>query len=130
MSAFFAKYGRSVLRRWAGSPSFNTLVNQSVIAAPVSVTQSWECDIMPLNKQAAPPSWVRKMRYPITRKKKIALGRNPNEPITCSHCGGQAELMRRTLHPTIKGEIWTFECRACGEQIEMSKLLPNSHRKS
>jgi hypothetical protein len=25
-----------------------------------------------------------------------------------AHCGGQADLMRRALHPKIKGEIWTF----------------------
>ena len=46
----------------------------------------------------------------------------PVEPITCPHCGGQAYLMRRTLHPTIKGEIWTFECKDCRKQTEKSVL--------
>jgi hypothetical protein len=31
-------------------------------------------------------------------------------------------LMRRTLHPKIKGELWTFECKDCGKQTEKSKL--------
>jgi transcription elongation factor Elf1 len=44
------------------------------------------------------------------------------EPITCPHCGGQAYLMRRTLHPKIKGEIRTFECKDCGKQTEKSVL--------
>ena len=44
------------------------------------------------------------------------------EPITCPHCRGHAYLMRRTLHPKIKGEIWTFECRDCGKQTEKSVL--------
>jgi MoaA/NifB/PqqE/SkfB family radical SAM enzyme len=44
------------------------------------------------------------------------------EPIACSHCPGQAYLMRRTLHPKIKGEIWTFECKDCGKQTEKSVL--------
>jgi transcription elongation factor Elf1 len=44
------------------------------------------------------------------------------EPITCPYCGGQAYLMRRTLHPKIKGEIWTFECKNCGKQTEKSVL--------
>ena len=35
---------------------------------------------------------------------------------------GQAYLMRRTLHPKIKGETWTFECKACGKQTEKSVL--------
>jgi transcription elongation factor Elf1 len=48
--------------------------------------------------------------------------RTPTEPITCSHCGGQAYLMRRTLHPKIKAEIWTFECKDCGKQTEKSVL--------
>ncbi len=30
--------------------------------------------------------------------------------------------MRRTLHPKIKGEIWTFECKDCGKQTEKSVL--------
>jgi ribosomal protein L37AE/L43A len=50
------------------------------------------------------------------------LIKTPIEPITCPHCGGQAYLMRRTLHPKIKGEIWTFECKNCGKQTEKSKL--------
>ena len=43
-------------------------------------------------------------------------------PITCPHGGGEAYLMRRTLHPKIKGEIWTFECKDCGKQTEKSVL--------
>src|SRR5262245_10316740 len=54
------------------------------------------------------------------------------EPIICPHCGGQAYLMRRTLHPKVKGEIWTFECkiavnrpkRACCIRVE---LIAHSH---
>jgi len=46
----------------------------------------------------------------------------PTEPITCPHCGGQAYIMRRTLHPKIKGEVWTFECGGCGKQTEKSVL--------
>jgi transcription elongation factor Elf1 len=46
----------------------------------------------------------------------------PIKPITCAHCGGQAYLMRRTLHPKIKGEIWTFECKDCSKQTEKSVL--------
>jgi len=46
----------------------------------------------------------------------------PTEPITCSQCEGQAYLMRRTLHPKIKAEIWTFECKDCGKQMEKSVL--------
>jgi hypothetical protein len=53
-------------------------------------------------------------------KKKAAKPRI--EPITCPDCGGQSDLMRRTPHPNIKGEIWTFECRKCGKQSEKSKL--------
>ena len=44
------------------------------------------------------------------------------EPITCLHCGKHAYLMRRTPHPKIKGEVWTFECKDCGKQTEKSKL--------
>jgi len=44
------------------------------------------------------------------------------EPIACPHCGGQASIKRRTLHPRIKGELWTFECKDCGKQTEKSKL--------
>jgi hypothetical protein len=44
------------------------------------------------------------------------------EPIVCPHCGGQASIMRRTPHPNIKGELWTFECKDCGKQTEKSKL--------
>jgi transcription elongation factor Elf1 len=44
------------------------------------------------------------------------------EPITCPHCGRQAFIMRRTLHPKIKGEIRTFECKDCGKQTEKSVL--------
>jgi ribosomal protein L37AE/L43A len=55
------------------------------------------------------------------RKKKSAE-KLPIEPVICPNCGGRADLMRRTLHPKIKGEIWTFECRNCGEQSEKSKL--------
>ena len=56
------------------------------------------------------------------RKKSLSGKQTRIEPITCPHCGGQAYLMRRTLHPEIKGEIWTFECKDCGKQTEMSKL--------
>ena len=55
-------------------------------------------------------------------RRKSAPVRQTIEPITCPHCGGQANLMRRTLHPKIKGEIWTFECKDCGKQTEQSKL--------
>jgi transcription elongation factor Elf1 len=54
--------------------------------------------------------------------KKTASKQTYIEPITCPHCGGQAHLMRRTLHPKIKGELWTFECKECGKQTEKSKL--------
>ena len=56
------------------------------------------------------------------RKKSASAKQAYIEPITCPHCGGQANLMRRTLHPKIKGEIWTFECKDCGKQTEKSKL--------
>ena len=56
------------------------------------------------------------------RKKSTSVKQTRIEPITCPHCGGQAYLMRRTLHPKIKGEIWTFECKNCGKQTEKSKL--------
>jgi transcription elongation factor Elf1 len=57
------------------------------------------------------------------RKKKSTPVEKPRiEPITCPYCGGQADLMRRTLHPKIKGEIWTFECKDCGKQTEKSVL--------
>ena len=46
----------------------------------------------------------------------------PTEPIICPACGSRAYLMRRTLHPKIKGEIWTFECKDCGKQTEKSVL--------
>jgi ribosomal protein L37AE/L43A len=46
------------------------------------------------------------------------------DPIICPQCGGRAELMRRTLHPKIKGEIWTFECTGCDQQTELSRLHP------
>ena len=55
-------------------------------------------------------------------RKKSASAKQYIEPITCPDCGGQANLMRRTLHPKIKGEIWTFECKDCGKQTEQSKL--------
>jgi ribosomal protein L37AE/L43A len=55
------------------------------------------------------------------RKKKSAK-KPPIEPIICPNCDGRADLMRRTPHPNIKGEIWTFECRKCGRQSEKSKL--------
>jgi transcription elongation factor Elf1 len=57
--------------------------------------------------------------------KLIKARKNPQtyiEPITCPYCGGQAYLIRRTLHPKIKGELWTFECKDCGKQTEKSKL--------
>ena len=56
------------------------------------------------------------------RKKSASAKQNYIEPITCPHCGGQAHLMRRTPHPKIKGEVWTFECKDCGKQTEKSKL--------
>jgi DNA-directed RNA polymerase subunit RPC12/RpoP len=46
------------------------------------------------------------------------------EPITCPHCGGRADMMRRTPHPAIKGEIRTFECRQCGKHTEKSAFYP------
>ena len=55
-------------------------------------------------------------------RKKTASKQTYIEPIACPHCGGQAHLMRRTLHPKIKGELWTFECKDCGKQTEKSKL--------
>ena len=48
------------------------------------------------------------------RRKNTDVRPTPTEPITCPHCGGQAYLMRGTLHPKIKGEIWTFECKDQG----------------
>ena len=56
------------------------------------------------------------------RKKSTSVKQTYIEPITCPLCRGQADLMRRTLHPKIKGEIWTFECKDCGKQTEVSKL--------
>ena len=56
------------------------------------------------------------------RRKPTSVKQAYSEPITCPHCGGQAYLMRRTLHPKIKGEIWTFECKDCGKQTDKSKL--------
>jgi hypothetical protein len=56
------------------------------------------------------------------RKKSTFVKQTYIESITCPHCGGQAYLMRRTPHPKIKGEIWTFECKDCGKQTEKSKL--------
>ena len=56
------------------------------------------------------------------RRKPTSVRQTYSEPITCPHCGGQAYLMRRTLHPKIKGEIWTFECKDFGKQAEKSKL--------
>ena len=56
------------------------------------------------------------------KKSKSPVETPPIEPITCPHCGGQAYLMRRTLHPKIKGEIWTFECKDCSKQTEKSVL--------
>jgi transcription elongation factor Elf1 len=56
------------------------------------------------------------------RKTSISVKQAYIEPITCPHCGGHAFLMRRTLHPKIKGEVWTFECKDCGKQTEKSKL--------
>ena len=41
---------------------------------------------------------------------------------TCPDCGAKAYLMRRPLHPKIKGEIPTFECKDCGKQTEKSVL--------
>ncbi|MGC1698166.1 MAG: hypothetical protein WA796_05490 [Pseudolabrys sp.] len=56
------------------------------------------------------------------RKKSASAKKTYIEPITCPHCGGQAYLMRRTPHPEIKGEVWTFESKDCGKQTEKSKL--------
>jgi rRNA maturation protein Nop10 len=56
------------------------------------------------------------------RKKSASAKPTYIEPITCPHCGGQASIMRRTPHPQIKGEVWTFECKDCGKQTEKSKL--------
>src|SRR6476660_9679475 len=56
------------------------------------------------------------------REKPASAKQTYIEPIACPHCGGQAHLMRRTLHPKIKGELWTFECKDCGKQTEKSKL--------
>ena len=36
-------------------------------------------------------------------EKNTDLRPTPTEPITCPHCGGQAYLMRGTLHPKTKG---------------------------
>ena|SRR5262245_44307382 len=58
----------------------------------------------------------------VQKKPSTFVRPTPTEPITCSHCGGRAYLMRRTLHPKIKGEIWTFECKDCGKQTEKSVL--------
>ena len=55
-------------------------------------------------------------------KKSSDVRQTPIKPITRAHCGGQAYLMRRTLHPKIKGEIWTFECKDCSKQTEKSVL--------
>ena len=56
------------------------------------------------------------------RKKSASDKQTYIEPIKCPHCGGQASIMRRTPHPNIKGEVWTFECKDCGKQTEKSKL--------
>jgi hypothetical protein len=65
------------------------------------------------------------MRYRLMRKQKsTSVDGRRIEPINCPHCGGRSYLMRRTLHPNIKGEIWTFECKDCDKQTEMSKLHP------
>ena len=38
-------------------------------------------------------------------------------PVACPHCGGMANLMRRTPDPQYpKDEIRTFECATCGKQ--------------
>jgi DNA-directed RNA polymerase subunit RPC12/RpoP len=56
------------------------------------------------------------------KKKSTSVEKPVIEPIICPECGGRGDLMRRTPHPKIKGEIWTFECRDCGKQTELSKL--------
>jgi hypothetical protein len=55
------------------------------------------------------------------RRKSASLKQTYIEPITCPHCGGQASLMRRTLHPKIKGEILTFS--RCLRVASASALL-------
>ena len=39
-------------------------------------------------------------------------------PIRCSECDGNAHLSRRAPHPFEGLEIRTFECHACGHQVE------------
>ena len=42
-------------------------------------------------------------------------------PLARERCGGQAPLIRRTPHTAKRGaEVWTFECRDCGEQMQQT----------
>jgi hypothetical protein len=46
------------------------------------------------------------------------------EPIACVKCQEHAYLIRRAPDPDIPGnEIHTFQCPACGHQIEQSVTL-------
>jgi hypothetical protein len=69
-------------------------------------------------------SFSRVFLHSIPMKKSVPAEKRRIEPITCPDCGGQADLMRRTLHPKIKCEIRTFECRQCGKQSEKSTFHP------
>ena len=61
------------------------------------------------------------------RRKPTSVTQTYSEPITCPHCGGQAYVMRRTLHPKIKGEIWTFEWRiAVSKPKRANCITPNN----
>src|SRR5215471_18475445 len=61
------------------------------------------------------------------KKRHLPVLSRPHRAITCN-CGEQAYLMRRTLHPKIKGEIWTFECKDCGKQTEKACCIKGQAR--
>jgi Zn ribbon nucleic-acid-binding protein len=52
-------------------------------------------------------------------------------PIRCSECDDNAPLIRRAPHPLEGLEIRTFECQACGHQMERivtsEDRLPQRH---
>jgi hypothetical protein len=51
-------------------------------------------------------------------------------PSVCPKCGGKAPLIRMSPDSFTRGktEIWTYECSACGHQVEktVDRALPES----
>ena len=61
------------------------------------------------------------------RRKPTSVKQTYSEPITCPHCGGQAYLMRRTLHPRSRVRYGRLSARiAVSKPKRANCIAPNN----